>query len=164
MLLATLAAGAQVALNSLLARDSCQLFLAAVAISAIRGGSGNGTAALGISALAKTCFFFIPSYPGHGQPGLFLAWMATFILVGSALSSAGGAVYVLLRRQRCELSTARLLRGLLPICTCCKRILDEQGRWCDLESFITSRSDAEFSHAFCPRCAAAALPEKQAVG
>ena len=163
-MLAILAVVVQGGLNFLLARDSYQLVLAAVTISAIRGGTGNGAAALFVAIVGRIVFYFIPSYPGHGQTGLFLAWMTSFILVGSILCSLGGAVYAALKRQDRTLSRARLLSGLLPICSCCKRIMDEHGRWCDLECFISTRSDAEFSHAFCPRCAAQAVSEEEAVG
>jgi PAS domain S-box-containing protein len=56
-----------------------------------------------------------------------------------------------------ELQTAiaqiKTLRGLIPICSSCKRIRDDSGYWNQLETFIRARSDAEFSHAICPDCA-----------
>jgi hypothetical protein len=44
------------------------------------------------------------------------------------------------------------LRGLLPICSFCKKIRDPQGEWQPLERFIGERSQAEFSHGVCPEC------------
>lgn len=44
------------------------------------------------------------------------------------------------------------LEGLLPICAFCKNIRDEAGNWERLESFISKRSEAQFSHGFCPSC------------
>ncbi len=44
------------------------------------------------------------------------------------------------------------LEGLLPICSYCKRIRDEQNLWTGLESYITKRTDAEFTHGICPDC------------
>lgn len=46
----------------------------------------------------------------------------------------------------------RVLRGILPICGYCKRIRDEQGDWTRLETFVTERSQASFSHGVCPDC------------
>jgi hypothetical protein len=46
----------------------------------------------------------------------------------------------------------RTLEGLLPICAFCKRIRNEAGHWDRLEAFIAARSEARFSHAFCPSC------------
>lgn len=45
------------------------------------------------------------------------------------------------------------LEGLLPICTFCKNIRTEGGDWERLETFISKRSTAQFSHGFCPTCA-----------
>jgi len=44
------------------------------------------------------------------------------------------------------------LEGLLPICSFCKKIRNESGEWERLETFIAERSEAQFSHAFCPSC------------
>jgi hypothetical protein len=46
------------------------------------------------------------------------------------------------------------LEGLLPICSVCKSIRNEAGAWEPLETFITSRSDADFTHGLCPKCVA----------
>ena len=52
-------------------------------------------------------------------------------------------------RQRREI---QVLEGLLPICGFCKRIRDESGGWLQLERYIAERSEASFSHTFCPEC------------
>lgn len=51
------------------------------------------------------------------------------------------------------------LTGLLPMCSSCKRIRDEEGRWHALESYIEKRSDAEVTHGLCPGCAHRLYPE-----
>lgn len=45
------------------------------------------------------------------------------------------------------------LRGILPICSSCKKIRDENGHWQQLEVYISDHSNADFSHGFCPVCA-----------
>ena len=50
------------------------------------------------------------------------------------------------------LSTITTLSGLLPICSYCKQIRDNNDSWHGLESYITEHSDAEFSHSVCPSC------------
>jgi len=52
-------------------------------------------------------------------------------------------------RQRREI---HVLEGMLPICGFCKRIRDESGGWLQLERYIVERSEAEFTHTFCPEC------------
>jgi sigma-B regulation protein RsbU (phosphoserine phosphatase) len=44
------------------------------------------------------------------------------------------------------------LEGLLPICSYCKKIRDEQNTWKQMESYISRRSEARFSHSICPEC------------
>jgi hypothetical protein len=50
------------------------------------------------------------------------------------------------------LANVKTLRGLLPICASCKKIRDDSGYWNQIESYISARSEAEFSHGICPEC------------
>jgi hypothetical protein len=47
----------------------------------------------------------------------------------------------------------RRLEGMLPICSFCKRIRDEEGGWHQIESYISEKSEVDFSHGICPDCA-----------
>ncbi len=62
----------------------------------------------------------------------------------------------LLKKQLTEIKT---LRGILPICSACKKIRDDQGYWKQLESYLHNHSGIDFSHGYCPECAAKALAE-----
>ena len=44
------------------------------------------------------------------------------------------------------------LSGLLPICSVCKKIRDEDGQWEDVEDYVKKHTEAEFSHSICPKC------------
>jgi DNA-binding response OmpR family regulator len=44
------------------------------------------------------------------------------------------------------------LRGILPICSFCKKIRNDEGYWDRVEAYITRHSLAEFSHSVCPEC------------
>jgi CheY-like chemotaxis protein len=50
------------------------------------------------------------------------------------------------------LSDVRQLQGLLPICSYCKRIRDDENYWSQVEEYITERSEARFTHGICPDC------------
>jgi hypothetical protein len=52
------------------------------------------------------------------------------------------------------LSKIKMLSGMLPICSYCKKIRDDQGYWSQIESYISHHSEAEFTHGMCPDCAA----------
>lgn len=54
---------------------------------------------------------------------------------------------------RTALAKVRTLTGLIPICASCKQVRDDHGYWESVESYITSHSDAEFSHGICHACA-----------
>jgi|GEM_PF-510772 len=51
------------------------------------------------------------------------------------------------------------LSGLLPICASCKKIRDENGSWHQIEQYIHTHSEADFSHGICPECATRLYPE-----
>jgi tetratricopeptide (TPR) repeat protein len=53
---------------------------------------------------------------------------------------------------RQALADVRTLSGFIPICAHCKRVRDDDGYWKAVETFISSRSDASFSHAICHTC------------
>lgn len=44
------------------------------------------------------------------------------------------------------------LQGLLPICSHCKRIRDDDNYWQAVDHYITQHSEAVFSHSICPDC------------
>ena len=50
------------------------------------------------------------------------------------------------------LQEIKVLRGILPICSRCKKIRDEDGQWHSVESYIKGHSEADFSHLICPEC------------
>jgi len=44
------------------------------------------------------------------------------------------------------------LQGLLPICSYCKKIRNDQDYWEQIETYVTDHSQAEFTHGICPDC------------
>jgi len=95
--------------------------------------------------------------PAVRLPFFYLVWK---VPISWALPAADVAVDALVllaivqmiayvRRQRREI---HVLEGMLPICGFCKRIRDESGGWLQLERYIAERSEAKFTHTFCPDC------------
>ncbi|MBT3291924.1 MAG: hypothetical protein HN380_31565 [Victivallales bacterium] len=65
------------------------------------------------------------------------------------------------QRDRLEETNAQLvaaandvkrLSGMLPICSCCKRVRDDEGYWEQIECYVRDHSEAEFTHGICPDC------------
>lgn len=51
------------------------------------------------------------------------------------------------------LSEVKTLQGIIPICSKCKKIRDDEGFWQQVDHYIAKHSNAEFSHAMCSQCA-----------
>ena len=68
----------------------------------------------------------------------------------------------LLKRKIDELENAlshiKKLEGILPICSNCKKIrlegtdLKKQDNWVQIESYISEKTETQFSHSICPEC------------
>ncbi|WP_163335651.1 phosphate/phosphite/phosphonate ABC transporter substrate-binding protein [Desulfopila sp. IMCC35008] len=56
------------------------------------------------------------------------------------------------RSLKTALSEVRTLQGMIPICSSCKKIRDDQGDWNKIESYVSKHADARFSHGYCPAC------------
>lgn len=67
-----------------------------------------------------------------------------------------------LRRMNAELQKAlaevKTLRGMLPICSGCKKIRDTDNHWERIEAYIAKHTDTTFTHSFCPDCYAKYFP------
>lgn len=105
---------------------------------------------------------------GLSQPVEFMA-NNTLQAITFMLSFAGqiltvtGLVFLNMQRLEQDLalsqSEVNLLSGLLPICANCKRIRDDSGYWHQVEAYISTHSEAKFSHGICPPCLRELYPE-----
>lgn len=50
------------------------------------------------------------------------------------------------------LKEVKTLKGLLPICSGCKRIRDENGKWWPLDAYVRARTEVELTHTICADC------------
>lgn len=57
------------------------------------------------------------------------------------------------------LAHVKVLGGLIPICSHCKKIRDDKGYWNQIESYIQDHSEAVFSHSICQECAKNLYPD-----
>jgi len=95
-------------------------------------------------------------FDGSGQKYVWIASVVCPLMITPPF------MYVLLRlnyrlnEANNELQQAidevQVLRGLLPICSSCKKIRDDQGYWNHIEGYIAAHSKAEFTHSICPDC------------
>lgn len=55
-------------------------------------------------------------------------------------------------RLQQSLEEVRTLRGLLPICSWCRKVRDDEGLWTQIEQYVSQRTEAAFTHGMCPEC------------
>ncbi|MFC1885285.1 GAF domain-containing protein [Thermodesulfobacteriota bacterium] len=55
-------------------------------------------------------------------------------------------------KQKKALQEIRALRGILPLCSFCKKIRDDEGYWEQVDIYIRKHSKADISHSICPEC------------
>jgi hypothetical protein len=51
------------------------------------------------------------------------------------------------------LQEAKTLRGIVPICSSCKKIRNDRGYWERVEVYLSGHTEGLLSHGFCPECA-----------
>jgi DNA-binding response OmpR family regulator len=74
------------------------------------------------------------------------------IRVGSRIVALQRNLSSRIRELGEALSRVRQLHGLLPICSYCKKIRNDQNYWQQVEGYISAHSDVRFSHGICPEC------------
>lgn len=65
----------------------------------------------------------------------------------------------LIRELQDALAKIKTLRGLLSICSYCKKIRDDEGYWEQVEAYIEKHSNAKFTHGICKECLKKISPE-----
>jgi hypothetical protein len=83
--------------------------------------------------------------------------LSTILALGAVVAVTSGFVISSLQRMRHDLTQAesqvKILSGMLPTCSNCHRIRDEEGRWINMEAYVHQHSEASFTHGLCDECA-----------
>lgn len=58
----------------------------------------------------------------------------------------------LILELRKTIDDVKKLRGMLPICSWCKKIRNDEGYWQQIESYISLHAEVDFTHSICPDC------------
>ena len=97
-------------------------------------------------------WIFDRGVPFNDEKGSFGGYIGSCIDVTDSVE----ARRLILREHKSEI---KQLRGMLPICSSCKKIRDDKGYWNQIEVYINEHSEAEFSHGMCPACMKSLYPE-----
>ena len=60
----------------------------------------------------------------------------------------------LVRELQAALAEVTALREILPICSYCRKIRDDEDYWLTVESYFARHTNTRFSHSICPGCMA----------
>ena len=133
------------------------LYFIPVSVAAWYGGPKSGIA---IAVLAAGVWFDIDWHTDQPYVWTIGEWdtavrLVAFLTVSATLSRIRSALTEQ-KRLNAVLTDAmaqiKQLRGILPMCSLCKKIRDVQERWIPLERYISEHSDAQLSHGLCPHC------------
>lgn len=58
----------------------------------------------------------------------------------------------LVAELQAALHEVRALRGILPICSYCRRVRDDEDFWHSVEHYVAHHTSTRFSHGICPSC------------
>jgi len=125
------------------------MFVVPVALAVWFAGRSWGLLLAGILPLFRLYYAM-----AQGPP-----WTLTQATINASIRIVvlGGFAFAVDHVQR-SLVLARenaILRGILPICSECKRIDDGAGRWDSFEHYVSDHSGAKVSKTICPECAKA---------
>ena len=124
------------------------LFLLPVMLAAWYNGRGWGWGLAIILPLAQGVLL-MAVWPKHGP---VLETIINTMVRMAVLSLVAFLVDRTAKHER-ELETeVKTLRGILPICSHCKKIRTPENTWEQMEKYISEHSDSEFSHGICPEC------------
>ena len=97
-------------------------------------------------------WIFDRGVPFQSEQGSFAGYIGSCIDITEQIEARN----LLLQARDSEI---KKLRGMLPICSSCKKIRDDHGYWQQIEKYITQHSGAEFTHGLCPACVNKLYPE-----
>jgi len=143
-------------------RSAFILFTLAVMVCVRFGGVFAGAIATALSILAGIIVFLGPSHNENERLADVIE-ILLFALVGVGITWLAQQLRAARHRAEDALEQVRTLTGLLPICAWCKKIRDEEGRWQQLERYISLHSDAKFTHGLCEECGSRMEADRQAL-
>lgn len=96
--------------------------------------------------------------PNYNSAGEFLGYRGTCkdITMRRALEEERERLIAELQDSLVNIKT---LKGLVPICSSCKKIRDDKGYWQQVEVYVAKHTEADFSHGLCEDCAHKLYPE-----
>jgi len=149
-------------LNSIFRYATGIFFLLPVIMAGIQYGIPGGLIA-GVLSLPLSILLFktLKNWPFVLIPQSLIP-LAAMITIGSTvgyISSLNKKLKSTNDQLRKALLDIKTLSGLIPICSNCNRVRDDEGYWRKVEEYVSTRTDARFSHGLCPECRKKLYPD-----
>jgi len=112
------------------------------------------------AGVASAIVWAIGEYSGSHAKAWVAGWnlvfeVGLFLLFAGLIGSLHEHLFIqrtLNRRLEEAMAEVKQLSGLLPICAWCKKIRDDKGQWHQMEEYILTHADVDFTHSICPDC------------
>ena len=65
----------------------------------------------------------------------------------------------LIAKLQDALANLKTLKALIPICSACGLVRNDDGYWQKVEEYLSEQADVDFSHSICEKCAEKLYPE-----
>ena len=104
-------------------------------------------------------FDYLKLFIPYWEIAVRLGFYAVFILSLSTIRKNITQMLEVNNELRAALAEVKQLRGMLPICSSCKRIRDDSQQWVVLEKYIQTHTEATFTHGLCPDCMKVLYPD-----
>ena len=127
-------------------------------VSAWYGGAGPGLLATVLAILSNN-FLYAHQLRGPGFATDQIAQASAFLFAAFLISLLNSVRKRVNQELSDALARVKILSGLLPVCSSCKMIRDGEGRWTQIEAYISEHSEATFTHGVCPECYQKVFPE-----
>lgn len=125
-----------------------------------------------VEFLVMLLFFLVPELPLQFEaiidavlltllltPAVYLLLLRPLRQQIEARTTAEQELHHTIDQLRLALDEVQELRGILPICSGCKKIRDDAGYWHQVDAYFTEHSGTMFSHGLCPECIAHYYPD-----
>lgn len=120
--------------------------------------NGRATPLFLAVSMSMTRYGFALNWQVHGEAEAFANLVIrVFVFCLFAL-----LIDLVARQNRALKQEVSTLRGILPICSLCKKIRADDTHWEQLEQYITDHSGAQFTHSLCPECVTKQYAELEA--
>lgn len=145
------------------------IYLTAVVFAVFQGGIVPGFVSGAMTLLYAASFLSLPGQLFHYSSDNAARVMVLAVATPAMILMTGALKFrydrMLSQQEKLvgdlqkALSEIKTLRGILPICSSCKRVRDDKGYWNLVETYVEAHSEAQFTHGFCPDCVRRLYPE-----